>query len=504
MVKLSMKKNRHLKRGLFFLLFLTIVIAIFSYFTNPFVKFSLVEDPVGQVAVVNNQITIDVSKHIKLRENLFFGVLAKVKSGWHIVGSRFAGGKKASGYTVDQIIAEIHSVRFDPNLPFLISGDHFSVLYPRSLGIFYHTLLDDRTALSPTDWQNRQIIYLKTLAYACGIFSQSDRLSTTIVPVAPSSVALMNIYAPPSDTLYSLLFAFEQLLDNSYQEKNYPFVSEKRYELATTQAAAQLLDQHRADLKRHYEKYKQDAFDTETGLIKKNILLSGTKDIMKRSGAFYDNVIFWKTTKLAGELGIITPDETFLAKLKNKILGTYWDEAEGFFLEDLSPDSIAKKHYSSDWLIAFQTGFLDVEDEAERQYYLKAVAYIERNAIDKPFALQYHPDLRRERLYGLVKWFSPAYGSTAIWSNWGMEYTKLLTRLADVEKDLSLLEQAKTHLDAYTFNIKRYQGYPEVYDQSGDFYKTIFYKSIRRTGWVVTYEQARAMYQDVARSFLKP
>lgn len=499
-----MKKRNFLRRSIFFVIFLTIIVAIFSYFTNPFVRFSLIKDPVGQVMVKENQIFLDPSQPIRLRENIFFDTLAKVKSGWHIVGSRFAGGKKASGATVDEIIREIHEVRFNPDEPFLISGDHFSVLYPRSLGIFYHSLLDDRTALSEQDWQNRQIIYLKTLAYACGVFAQSDRLSTTIVPIAPSSVALMNIYAPPSDTLYSLLFAFQQLQDNSYQATNYPFVSETRHPLATKEAAAQLLAQYHQDLSRHYQKYKEEVYDTKSGLIKQKILLSGTKDIMKRSGAFYDNVIFYKTTQLAGELGLIESDAVFLAELKERILAAYWDEAEGLFLEDLSDEARRHKYYSSDWLIAFQTGFLDVTRADERRYYLRAVDYINRNAIDKPFALQYHPDLRRERLYGLVRWFSPAYGSTAIWSNWGMEYIKLLTRLAQVEKDLDLLEQAKGHLDAYTFNIKRYKGYPEVYDQSGDFYKTIFYKSIRRTGWVVTYEQARALYQAVARDFLKP
>lgn len=480
------------------------MIAIFSYFTNPFVRFSLIADPVGQVVMTDNQITLDTTKHILLRENLAVGALAKIKSAWHIVGSRFAGGKKASGYTVDEIIKEIHQVRFDPNQPFLISGDHFSVLYPRSLGIFYHSLLDDRTALSADDWRNRQVIYLKTLAYASGIYAQSSYLSTTIVPIAPSSVALMNIYAPPSDTLYSLLFAYQQLRDNSFQAKNYPYTATKRYPLATVEATNLLLEQYRPDLLRHYQKYRHDVYDQTTGLIKQNILLSGTKDIMKRSGAFYDNVIFWKTTQLAGELGLIPIDQTFLADYKQRILQTYWKADEGYFLEDLSEESLRKGYYSSDWLIAFQTGFIDLEDHDERQYYLRSVDYISRNAIDKPFALQYHPDLRREHLYGFVKWLGPAYGSTAIWSNWGMEYTKLLTRLALVEQDVELLEQAKAHLDAYTFNIKRYQGYPEVYDKTGDFYRTFIYKSIRRTGWVVSYEQARALYHAVAQSFLKP
>jgi len=499
-----MKKRRLLKRSLFFAFFLTIVIAVFSYFTNPFVKFSVVKDPFSQVLIDQSLISLESSSDLYLKQNIFVNTLVQLKSGWHIIGGRFGGGPKASGHTVDEIIKEIHADRFDPKEPFIISGDHFSLLYPRSLGIFYHSLLDDRTALSAEDWQNRQIIYLKTLAYASGVYAQSDRLSTTIVPISPRSVALMNIYAPPSDTLYSLLFAFEQLLDNSYQRTTYPYENKVSFPSATKLAAQKLLAEHHESYKRHYQTYKDQVYDPGTGLIKENLLLSGTKDIQKRSGAFYDNVIFWRTTQLAGKLGLIPVDTAFLNDYKKRIIERYWDDTEGLFIEDLSPESLAEKWYSSDWLITTMTGFLDPGSPADRYYLTKAVAYIERNAIDKPFALQFHPDKRNKKLYRVVRWMSPNYGSTAIWSNWGMEYTKLLTRLAITEKNFSYLEQAKSNLDAYTFNIKRYQGYPEVYDQDGDFYRTLFYKSVRQTGWVVTYEQAREMYEDAATRFVKP
>jgi hypothetical protein len=505
--KFNLRKNprKKMARRLgFFLIFLTIIIAIFSYFTNPFVRFSLVKDPYALVVIEDNKISVKSGEDILLKEGRYIDIVAQLKSGWHIISSRFSGGKKASSNTVDEIINEIHLVRFDPSEPYLISGDHFSVLYPRSLGIFYHSLLDDRTALSETDWQNRQIIYLKTLAYASSIYSQSDQLSTTIVPVGPGSVALMNIYAVPSDTLYSLLFAYQQLIDNSYQAENYPYENGVEYDLATVETTQELLDLYKGDLKRHYDGFKDYSYDSQIGLIKKDILLSGTKDIMKKYGAFYDNVVFWKTTQLAQVLGVIEEDQAWLDQYRQRILDTYWLEEQGHFLEDLSEQSVTDKWYSSDWMIAFQTGFLNPELEVDKEYLIRTVDYIQRNAIDKPFALQYHPDMRRKQLYGVVKWFSPEYGATAIWSNWGMEYTKLLIRLADVEHNYEYLEQAKTHLDAYTFNMKRYQGYPEVYDQEGDFYKTPLYKSIRRTGWVVTFEQAREMYQDLSKDFIEP
>lgn len=477
---------------------IVIPVAIFSYLTNPFVKFSLVRDPYGELALVDGQFYVDERNAPNLKESRAFGWLAQVKSGWHIVSSRFSGGPKTKAVTVDDIIREIHGLRFQPSVPYLISGDHFSVLYPRSLGIFYHSLMDARTALDDLDWQNRQEIYLKTTAYALDVYAQSPKLSTTIVPIGPNSVALMNIYSYPSDTLYSLLYALRVMQDQRVLETLYPYeVVVPARTLQTASASAELVRLHKDDLRRHLETYTQDVYDQKTGLLRKDILLSGTKDITRRESAFYDNVIFWRTHQLAQELGIIEKDDAFLADLKARILSAYWLDSEGYFLEDLSEEGVAKKFYSSDWLIVQMTGFLSTFVPEERKYYEASVQYIQRNALDQPFGLQYHSDVRKHRLYGFVRVFAPSYGTTALWSNWGMEYAKTLLMLEQATNQRTYGEQAERQLEAYTFNIKRYRGYPELYDDKGDFYRQFFYKSVRRTGWIVTYEQARAMLRSL-------
>lgn len=499
LLPLNKKPSKKAKQlGIFFTLLL-IIISIFSYLTNPFTQYTLVADPYNKITIEDGQLTIQKDSEIAVKQNAFVHQLVKIKSAWHIVSSRYFGGKPAESHTVDEIIAEIHQDRFNPQQPFIISGDHFSMLYPRSLGIFYHSLLDDRTALSQTDWENRQIMYLKTVAYASDVFSKSGRLSTTIVPVGKHGVALMNISAPPSDTLYSLLFAYQQLLDNEYQRVTYPYDNGVEYPQMTQSATQQLLAEYSASLTAHYADYKSSVYDETTGLIKEDILLSGTKDMMKKYGGFYDNVMFWKTTQLAGELGLIEQDDIFLSELKTRIIDNFWQEEAMLFVEDLSTEAQENEWYSSDWLIAFQTGFLDPSDTADREYLLKSVEYIRRNAIDKPFAIQYHPDMRGHRIYQPMRISTPEYGSTTIWSNWGMEYTKLLIRLHQTTVNTSYIDDATRHLDAYTFNIKRYQGYPEVYDQHGDFYRKKLYKSIRQTGWIVTYEQAREMLAATKR-----
>jgi len=435
-----------------------------------------------------------------LRTSRFYAVFVWMKSGFHIFQNVYSGGKASKSDTLNEIISDIHKLRFDPNEPYLISGDHFSMLYIRSLGIFYHSLLDPRTALDKQDWINRQKIYLQTTAYALEVFSRSPRLSTTIVPVGINSVALMNVYATPSDSLYSMLYALDVMQSTSYLENIYPSKQAGRFPLQTQNAAATLLNTYRKDLARHYDTYVNSVVDPQTGLIRKSLLLSGTKDIARRQSAFYDNVILWKTEELAQKLSIIPSNPQHLVELKTRILETYWKKKIGCFIEDQSADAIAGNYYSSDWLIVLPTGFLDTYNPRELPYYLGCVDYIQNKGLDQPFGLKYQENPRSNRLYTIVRVLTPEYGGTGIWSNWGMEYIKLLVLLYNNTGQMAYLAKAKQQLDSYSDKIVEYGCYPEVYDEHGKMFKNFFYKSVCQTGWVVTYEEARNMVNSAIES----
>ncbi|MBW7944437.1 hypothetical protein H3C70_03495 [Patescibacteria group bacterium] len=475
-----------------------IIIGILSYLTNPFARYTLVRVPFQTELADNGQLSIIEESGLRLRTSRYYGVFAKLKSGYHILGNVYSGTKRAKSETLNDIITDIHALRFDPNEPYLISGDHFSMLYIRSLGIFYSTLLDPRTALNADDWLNRQKIYLQTTKYALEVFKAAPALSTTIVPVGESSVTLMNIYAPPSDSLYSLLYALDVMLSPETLEQTYPFSVEQTPPLQTHDAAQQLLEEYRPTLLRHYLLY-QNTIDLQTGLIQKNILLSGTKDIAKRQSAFYDNVIFWKTEQLAQKLGIVPENPQKLSALKQKIIDAFWRPEMGCFLEDQSPEALRQNYYSSDWLIVLSTGFLEPRNTGDRQYYESCVKYIQDHKLDRPFGIKYQQQLRPWRLYPLVRIGAPQYGSTAIWSNWGMEYAKLLALLFQASGNQTYLDEANYQIDQYTDNIIKYECYPEVYDENGQMFKNLFYKSVCQTGWVVTYEQAKALVNSLQR-----
>ena len=480
-------------------IFLTLIIffsllAIFSYLTNPFTRYSIIDRNLIRISVDKNEIKITETKPIRVHSGGFYATLAKLKSGWHIIVNRLDPRLKTKGTELNEIIRNIHKDRFSEDAAFLISGEHFSMLYPRSLGIFYHSLLDPRTALDEKDWENRQIIYLKTLALILSTYKNVDMLSTTIVPISRQSVALLNIYSPPSDTLYSILYGLKALQNPQELESIYPFSKSGTEKLMTNAAATKLLATHKDMLSELTKNYVGMVYDQKTGLIKKNLLLSSAKDSVKRSSSFYDNVVFWKTLTLAQELKIINKDQVFLDQLKQRIIKKFWLEDEGYFLEELGDQAVKEKWYSSDWLIAYQTGFLDADDKQDLALLKRSVEYIQLNNIDQPFAMRYQLDSRPKQLHNTVRLFAREYGSTAIWSHWGMEYTKLLVRLSQKTGNIFYLADARDQLRAYIHNIEQYGGYPEVYENEGAIFRSRVYRGVLETGWIVNFEEALHMY----------
>lgn len=472
-------------------------LSIFAYLTNPFTKYSIIKDPF-QILSEEGIIIPHSTGNIYLIDSLPARVLGQTKAGWHILTNQFfGGGKESKEHTLEGIIDDIHQLRFDPSEPFLISGDHFSLLYPRSLGIFYHSTLDPRTARSNEDWERRQKIYLKTLVYALETYEKANRLSTTIVPIAPRSVTLVNFFDPPSDTLFSLLYGIRTLLSEEELNAVYNFQQsdDHTYTIETTHATKEILNDYTQSLQKHFYWYVTMVTDPVTQLVRKDISLSSTKDSVKRQSSFYDNVILWKTHQLAQTLDIIDSNPSVLNSLKQQIIDQFWLEKEGYFLEELSETAKENKHYSSDWLIAVQTGFLNPSNETERKYIERSIAFIQQAKLDRPFGLSYEPEEQKSNLHWVLSLTAKDYGTKAIWSNLGMEYIKTLTTLYQQTCNYEYFNEALYQINQYKDNIIKFQGYPEVYGRDGKPYTTAFYTSVHQTGWVVSFEQARNMVE---------
>ncbi len=466
---------------------------IVTYLTNPFARYSIIRLPYRAKLQEKTLEAVNNNQKLVIRQNFLWRMFAYYQCGIYIFTTRYFNSPRSSGTSIDEIIADIHKLRYDPNKLLLISGDHFNGLFVRNLGVFYYPMLDRSIPGTTDDWRDRETVYLQTVAFALGVFAKQPKLTTTIVSMGPYAATCINFYAHPSDSLFGMLYALASLRgDETAQPHRY---GKTVHSLDTKQAAKTLVDTYDDTLKSLYASYRAHVYDEQTGLIKKTVHLSGAKDITRRYSAFYDNVVFWKTTQLAMTLGLISRDTAFLARLKQTILDTFWLEDEGYFLEDLSHEGLRDKLYSSDWLIVLSTGFLDITNPLERRYYERSIAYIQDNKIDQPFAIKYQNDTRAHRQFFVVRLAVASYGGDAIWSFWGMEYIKTLTLLAHHTGTPAYAEAAAYHLDAYETAMLQNGGFPETYDKNGALLKTPLYKSIRQTGWVIGFEQAREMYR---------
>jgi len=473
-----------------FLLFIAAMVGL-AYLTNPFNRWHIIKRPYIVHEKDGVLVATDNTDRILVHQAWPFRTFAIIKCGIHIITTRYLHSPRSASVTAKQVIKDVRAYRFNPDYQLLISGDHFSPLFVRNLGVFYYPTLDTNINDTKSDWTNRQIIYLQTVAYALSVFDKSPEPTTTIVQTGPYSATCVNFYAYPSDTVYGILYALAVLTGKQPAE---PWAYGKpRHQLQTQELAGQLLADYHGTLIMLYENYRDQVFDKQTGMISTNIHMSGAKDITRRQSAFYDNVIFWKTTELAMTLGLVPQDKAFLRTLKQRIIKTFWLEEEGYFVEDLSEEGLEGKYYSSDWLIVLATGFLDPAKTLERPYFERSVAYMRANGIDEPMAVRYQQDTRAGRQFFAVRLAVASYGGDAVWSFWGMEYMKVLLRLYELTSRQDYLSLADKHIKLYKQAMVRDGGFPEVFDGKGKMLQTPLYRSVRQTGWVIGFEQVLAM-----------
>jgi hypothetical protein len=471
------------------------IVAIFHFWlhvTNPYAGWSIVQQPYA-TSVDGGQISLHKQFNLHVYSSPPAELLGYYKSGFLIAQNTFFGSRPSPSTSVDGIIRDIHRLRFDPSKPYLISGDQFSVLYPRNLGVFYNDILNPRTALSRQDWENRQRMYLQSAMYALDAFSAEKRLTTTIVSIAPRSVVLTEVHpgSVPSDSLYGILYALSALQDTQKY-------SNDTYKLETVDAARTVTRQRQADLQLLLKRYVSQVQDPSTGLIKSGVHLASARDGVVRDRSFYDNVVLWKTLQLADKLGIQKAPAGQLQKTHDTILDLYWDDREGHFKDDMSARTV-NANYSSDWLLTLPTGFLQIDNPTDRAYLRRSIDFIRAQHIADPFPIKYQATTDAPQAPWAVRTFVPNYGSDAIWSYWGAQYMTLLGQLARDVSDAGYQQELQRDIDIYSDKIRTYRGFPETFTPDGRFLETFVYKSIRQTGWVVQFESAQQQVVELKK-----
>ena len=119
--------------------------------------------------------------------------------------------------------------------------------------MFYNSILDKRTFVNPKDWQNRQEIYINSVFFALESFRSCGGLFTTIVPIDADTVTCIQVYAYPSDSLYSVLYALN-ILESQKETKKIAEYFKNKYSKTIISL---------------YKQYKETVVDAKTNLPKK-------------------------------------------------------------------------------------------------------------------------------------------------------------------------------------------------------------------------------------------
>lgn len=458
------------------------------HLTNPYAKTTIFQAPYR--TSVNRRGIIEYHElyRLKVYTGPLANVLGYVKSGFLIVQNTFFGSKRAQGGDASAIIDHIHQLRFDPKHPYLISGDQFSVLYPRNLGVFYNQLLDPNTAHSQQDWEGRQRIYLQSVLVAIDGLSAATDPRTTIVPMGPRHAVLTQVHpgGTGSDQVYGLLYALDQLLQ--------PAVSDDgQYKRRTSQAAQRVLRERRKQLQHIYDTYVRTVYEPVTELVRSDLHLASARDGVIRASSFYDNIILYETIRLAQKLGLKDDLSIDVKAMERRIKETYWNDEAGYFNDDLR-----NPHFSSDWLIGYVTGFFDLTDATDLQRTRRIIKYVEQAGLAEPFPIKYQIPHDNNRVPYFVRRFVPNYGSDVIWSYWGAQYITLLLAMYRQTGTKQYNKLAGVYIDRYLECIVRDGGFAETFDANGAFLHTGVYKSIRLTGWVVQFEHALYAYRQTS------
>lgn len=466
---------------------------------NPYSSRSWVKPFFITTLASDGQIIVTKRRDLHVLHTPFGKLLMYIQACFRIEGNVYHPEEPLKG-NEQSIIDQIHQERFDPGKPYAITGGHFTELYVRDLGVFYPAMLDARIPTSLDDWLARQRVTLQTVATDLELLKQSRQEYTTFVPIGPHWFTTANFNTQPSDSLFAIVYTLLAAKDETFIARALPTANPvAAYPLQTRQAAQQLIASYQDVLSNAISQYLASVIDSRTGLIKKTIRLSGARDSMKRQSSFYDNVIAWATAKYATELAIPFSSPALyrgalscdFAKWKQTIIDAFWDETEGLFLDDLSSSSIKNHIFTGEGFLVIPTHFFDQQNAEDRRKLLRMVQYVKKSNLDRPFPLFYAQEDQPRELYFLVRYFATSYMGKSIWSYIGQEYIKSLILLAH---DLpELLQEAQRHLQRYRQNIEKYGGYPELYDENGEMFTTLFYKSVLHTGWVIGYEQAKML-----------
>lgn len=462
---------------------------IYSHLSNPHLVVSVTRKNFTKYFIKNSKICCrKIVDPVFLP--YFFSVLSLIRESYLIISRLYFIDKllKLRRKNYDSIYQKIIKKRFKKNLPYLIAGDHFSSFYPRNLGFFYSKALDTTTCIDIFDYQNRLILYLNSLEFVLNFF-KSKPFTTTISPVYGRFFVALNFFRKPSDTLCSILLALDYLISPLEYFGDNLAADYQNVRYMAKDLAIKIFNKNYQNLKNKII-FHLNYIDPDTGLIKKDLSLSGIRDGVIRKSSFYENIVTYKTIVLGIKMGLIFEKDLLdyqnPKNLKKNIIKNFFKK--NFILSELDDFIDKKQQLSIDFLIVLQTNFFDFNIEKERIYFKKIIDFVLKsdNWLTS-IGPMYSPSNHSKTVF-LVKLLANDYMGKSVWSHWSCEFCMSLLKIYDFTKEQKYLSKAKEIIKNLEKKILFYKGYPELYNQKLKIYQTLFYSSMIDTGWIVNYQ----------------
>ena len=230
--------------------------------------------------------------------------------------------------------------------------------------------------------------------------------------------------------------------------------------------AGGLVEKHRVFLESEISRLHSGYIDQDTGLVKRDIVLSSMKDYSKRKSSCYDNSMVAMLKNDAEKLGLANPfrDYNYRRLMKEH----FWNGS--YFLDDLS----GREYVAGDAnIFPFWTGVIDSKSMLK-----SSVDAIRQEGLDRPFPLKY----TTSKVSKDVVWHEflvRDWQKDSIWTQLGIIYIGLLKGIdkAYFSRSMKIFKRM----------IEQNRNYMEVFTSSGKPFKTLFYHSDTGMLWASNY-----------------
>ena len=277
-----------------------------------------------------------------------------------------------------------------------------------------------------------------TLKYALKIYENNDGITVAISP-SEKPFDFPDIYSPDSVT-----YLFRSLR-----------IAESK----------PLILKYKDFLNQEIKRFEDTVIDKTKGIVvMKNF--SGMRDYAIRESSCYDMIMACMLDQEIDKINVLMKKEVLrnhLKKysLKNNLIKYYWT---GSYFKDALHDNELSGHCNvyPYWL----------EIITDKKMLESSIKEIEKRRLHEPFPLKYG---NIEKKFLWHEFFVKGWEKESVWGMLGMAYIDIVSRI-DKKKALSYLEQ-------YKKKVLENNGFIEVYDHKGIYYRSAFYTTDSSMSW---------------------